>query len=240
MAKKLGKILAVAAIASAAAGAYYYYKSKTESSDYDDFDDFESEDDSSLDDYLKEEAYQSEQTERSLKDIFPINLSSDTVNEARETLKKAVLDIGEKVADVAESVTGVVKSSASDVPVEDFKFYDLSKDKATPADGASIDVINTEKHTEEAASEPAAAAESAADISEPAAASEPAADVPEPAAASESAADTASAGITDTQEEEKSAGEILFSAEESSGDLLSDSEASATDSEVTEEFKFDE
>ncbi len=214
MAKKLGKILAVAAIASAAAGAYYYYKSKTEPSDYDDFDDFESEDDSSLDDYLKEEAYQSEQTERSLKDIFPINLSSDTVNEARETLKKAVLDIGEKVADVAGSVTGVVKSNASDANVEDFKFYDLSKDEeAVPhSDDTPIDIINTGKHAEEAP------------------------------AAEETPAETPAAEAPAQEEEpEKSAGEILFTAEpEAAESAAPETPAESTDSAATEEFKFDE
>ena len=208
MAKKLGKFLAFAAIASAAAGAYYYYKNKSEASDYDDFVDFDDEDDSSLEDYLKEEAYQSEQTERSLKDIFPINLSSETVSEARETLKKAVLDIGEKVADVAGSVTGVVKPSASGVEVEDFQFYDLSAEDLTETGSdPSLDIINTKK-TSKAAEAAEAVVEAASDAVE--GVKEAAGEVA--GAVEEAVAEAVDAASAPAEEEEKSAGEILFEA----------------------------
>lgn len=205
MAKKLGKFLAFAAIASAAAGAYYYYKNKSEASDYDDFVDFDDEDDSSLEDYLKEEAYQSEQTERSLKDIFPINLSSETVSEARETLKKAVLDIGEKVADVAGSVTGVVKPSATGVEVEDFQFYDLSAEDLTETGSdPSLDIINTKKTSKAAEAVAEAASDAVEGVKE--AAGEVA------GAVEEAVAEAVDAVAEPAEEEEKSAGEILFEA----------------------------
>ncbi|MBR6328157.1 MAG: hypothetical protein IKR68_00750 [Lachnospiraceae bacterium] len=205
MAKKLGKFLAFAAIASAAAGAYYYYKNKSEASDYDDFVDFDDEDDSSLEDYLKEEAYQSEQTERSLKDIFPINLSSETVSEARETLKKAVLDIGEKVADVAGSVTGVVKPSATGVEVEDFQFYDLSAEDLTErGSDPSLDIINTKKTSKAAEAVAEAASDAVEGVKE--AAGEVA------GAVEEAVAEAVDAVAEPAEEEEKSAGEILFEA----------------------------
>ena len=76
MSRKSNKTLLFVGLAAlAAGGAYYYYKKKVKDADFDDFDDFE-DDDTELEDYLRESAYQSEQKERSIKDVFPINLSS--------------------------------------------------------------------------------------------------------------------------------------------------------------------
>ncbi len=129
MSRKSNKTLMFAALAAvAAAGAYFYYMKKVKDADFDDFDDFE-DDDTELEDYLSESAYQSEQKERSIKDVFPINLSSEGVSEAKESLKKVVLDIGEKVSGViSDQPSGVVKSD-SGAAVKDFSFYDLSADE---------------------------------------------------------------------------------------------------------------
>jgi|GEM_PF-4441352 len=140
----IGKVLALSAVVAAAAGAIYYYKQKTKNAvDDDDFDNFEDEGDDELEDYLNKEIVQSVQTEKSLKDIFPINLSSDTAAEAKATLKKAVMDIGDKVVDMAETVSGVVKQSEN-APVEDFKFYDLSEvdDEVVPQE-PEVELVST-------------------------------------------------------------------------------------------------
>lgn len=162
MAKKFGKFLAFAAIAGAAAGAYHYMKSRSKNAELDDFDDFDDEDDISLEEYLKEEASQSEQTERSIKSRFPI--SAETVSGARESLKKAVMDIGGKVAGVADSISGVVKSGSSE-QAENFQFYDLSKedDIVTPTDDRQIDIINMKKPEAPAESSDSASEEPAGD-----------------------------------------------------------------------------
>lgn len=133
MANKLGKFLALTAVIGAAAGAVYYYKSKEAANDdFDDFDDFEDDDiDEELESYLKEEAEQSAQTDRKLRDILPIDISQETVDDAKEALKKAVLDIGDKVVSVAGSVTdtvsNIVKSDA-EADIEEFEFDDLDEE----------------------------------------------------------------------------------------------------------------
>ncbi len=133
MANKLGKFLALTAVIGAAAGAVYYYKSKEAANDdFDDFDDFEDDDvDEELESYLKDEAEQSVQTEKKLRDILPIDISQETVDEAKEALKKAVLDIGDKVVAVAgtvsDTVSNIVKSD-SEAEIEEFEFEDLDDD----------------------------------------------------------------------------------------------------------------
>lgn len=145
MAKKFGKFLTLAAIVGAAAGAFYYYKSskKKSSKNLDDLDDFEDEGDDELEDYLRDEAEQSAQSERSLRDFFPINLTADTVDDAKESLKKVVLDIGEKVSDVAESVSGVVKPAEATV-VEEFAFDELNEEPEADEEPAKSPFIDLE------------------------------------------------------------------------------------------------
>ena len=122
MAKKLGKFLAATAIIGAAAGAFMYYKSREEAlDDFDDFDDFEDEGEAELEAYLQSEAEQSDKAEQALKDILPSSaLNQETVDEAKEALKKAVMDTSDKV----ESVSGLVKNDM-DMEVEEFHFDDL-------------------------------------------------------------------------------------------------------------------
>ena len=75
MAKKAGKILALAALVGAAAGAYYYYKSKEDEIDdsFDDFDDFED-----------------------FEDEFEEDVTEDTLAEAKDTIRKAAEEVNSK------------------------------------------------------------------------------------------------------------------------------------------------
>lgn len=161
MAKKFGKFLALAAVVSAAAGAVYYYKNKnTRDEDFDDLDDFEDEDDS--EDFVDEDAEAKERRERSFKDIFPINISADTVEEAKESIKKVVMDIGDKLTDAADAVSNAVKSSDETanvvksedaVDVEDFQFYDLSSDEEEFLSEEELSVDDTADEAETEAKE---------------------------------------------------------------------------------------
>ena len=143
MSRKSNKTLLFVGLAAlAAGGAYYYYKKKVKDADFDDFDDFE-DDDTELEDYLRESAYQSEQKERSIKDVFPINLSSQGVSEAKESLKKVVLDLSEKVTGAISKDQPSVVKSGDDADVKDFSFYDLSADDDDfVKEDKPLDVIN--------------------------------------------------------------------------------------------------
>ncbi|MBR0149500.1 MAG: LPXTG cell wall anchor domain-containing protein [Lachnospiraceae bacterium] len=143
MSRKSNKTLLFVGLAAlVAGGAYYYYKKKVKDADFDDFDDFE-DDDTELEDYLRESAYQSEQKERSIKDVFPINLSSQGVSEAKESLKKVVLDLSEKVTGAISKDQSSVVKSGDDADVKDFSFYDLSaEDDDFVKEDKPLDVID--------------------------------------------------------------------------------------------------
>lgn len=117
MAKKLGKLLALAAVIGAAAGAYYYYKSKDES--FDDFDDDMNDD---LDEFLK-----SETDTDSKREYVPLNFSKEAMDEAKETIKKAGESVEEAVANTVGSESNVLKPEAAG-KVEEFEFDDLKED----------------------------------------------------------------------------------------------------------------
>lgn len=117
MAKKLGKLLALTAVIGAAAGAYYYYKSKEDA--LEDFDDFDDDVNDDLEDFLKKET-----SGDSKREYVPLNFSKETVDEAKETIKKA----GESVEDaVTDTVNNVIKSDESAEKTEDFKFDEFEE-----------------------------------------------------------------------------------------------------------------
>ena len=120
MAKKLGKLLALAAVIGAAAGAYYYYKSKDDS--FDDFDDDMNDD---LDEFLK-----SETDADSKREYVPLNFSKEAMAEAKETIKKAGESVEEAVANTVGTVetdSNILKPEAAG-KVEEFEFDDLKED----------------------------------------------------------------------------------------------------------------
>lgn len=153
MAKKFGKLLALTAVLGAAAGAIYYYKSKEEANDsFDDFDDFEDEGDAEIDDFLENEAVSAEKAEKSIRDFIPLNLSSETVDEARATIKKAAAEIGGAVIGTVDKVSGLVRNMDADI--EEFDFDDLKPSEDDYDEPSEVIVDKTEDlaSKEEAAS----------------------------------------------------------------------------------------
>lgn len=199
MSRKSNKTLLFVGLAAlAAGGAYYYYKKKIKDADFDDFDDFE-DDDTELEDYLRESAYQSEQKERSIKDVFPINLSSQGVSDAKESIKKVVLDLSEKVTGAISKDQPAVVKSGTDADVKDFSFYDLSADEEDfVKEDKPLDVIDPARDSAPADEAPSyldqvAAADEAAEAVEDA--SESVSDASE-----EAVADTSETGSSETEE----------------------------------------
>ena len=111
MAKGFGRFLFGAAIAgAAAAGVYYWLKSNDELEDFDDFDDDVHDE---LEEFLEEEAKNSE------REYVPIDLSKD--RKAGESDRV----IG-KVSDGKEKVVKNSDDAGSDA--KDFRFTDLTED----------------------------------------------------------------------------------------------------------------
>ena len=114
MAKNFGKFLVGAALAGAvAAGVYYLLKSDEALEDFDDFDDEINDD---LEDFLREEAENSE------REYVPLDLSN---SENKVDTKEEKI-----IGDVPSDKDNVVKESdEKKEEAKEFKFTDLSKEE---------------------------------------------------------------------------------------------------------------
>ncbi len=112
MSKKFGKFLLGAAIAGAAAAGTWYLLKSNES--LDDFDDFDDEINDDLEEFLKDEAENSE------REYVPLDLS-----------KEKKVEEGEKIiGDVSSEKDNVLKEDdEKQTDAKEFKFTDLSEEK---------------------------------------------------------------------------------------------------------------